>query len=188
MPNCDFYAVPDDWLQVVQFIFTNDGWILYELSSEFDSKVRAFRSAHEVKALIRPDEESYHFQLYSLEMGGRVEFRRIALDPGAVRGKTFRYATEGWGLIQFYVHQARDGKLRPSHTNHNSMRRAEVWAPVRAKQVDAAPDEWNWQGIASMSSRLNRYIRKLGVAKRGSRVILPGAQAALASGEIELVG
>lgn len=188
MPNCDFYAVPEDWLQIVQFIFTNDGWILYELSSEFDAKVRAFRSLDAVKAILRPDHESYEFQLYSPAMGGRVEFRKITLRPGAIPGKTFRYSTEGWGLIQFYVHQPRDGKLRPCHTNHNSVRRAETWAPVRDVQVAAGPDDWNWRHVSSMSNRLNRYIRKLGVAKRGSRAILPAAQLGLESGRLQFLG
>lgn len=188
MPNCDFYAVPEDWLQIVQFIFTNDGWLLYELSSEFDAKVRAFRSVDEVKAIVRPDHESYEFQLHSPQMGGRVEFRKITLRSGAVPGKTFRYSTEGWGLIQFYVHQPRDGQLRPCHTNHNSLRRAETWAPVRDVQLMGGPEGWDWRQVSSTSNRLNRYIRKLGVAKSGSRPILPGAQARLESGTLKLLG
>jgi hypothetical protein len=181
MPNCDFYAVPDDWLQIVRFIFTNDGWILYELSSMFDCEVRSFRSVDDVKALLRSDEESYHFDLYSPEMGGSVQFRRIELNPGAVPGKTFRYATEGAGLIQFYVSQPRDGKLRPCHTNHFSMRGAE-------KSDLGSVSDWNWRHITSMSNRLNRYIRSEAVAKRGSRPILAGAQSAFVSAKIELLG
>lgn len=186
MPNCDFYAVPDDWLPVVQFIFSNQDWLLYELSSRPDCEVRTFRSVDEVKTLLQGDDESFHFQLYSPAMGGQVQFRRIDFSPGAVPGKSFRDATEGFGLIQFYVSRPRNGKLRPSHTNHFSMKRAEVWAPIRS-QV-ASPNDWNWKHITSMSNRLNRHIRSLGVAKRGSRAILAGAQTALASGEIELLG
>ena len=186
MPNCDFYAVPDDWLQVVRFIFSNDGWILYEMSSLLDSEVRVFRSVDEVETLLGSDDESYYFQLYSPDMGGSVHFRRITLNPDAVPGKTFRYATEGWGLIQFYVSRIREGKLRPSHTNHFSVRAADKWAPINDDL--GSPHDWNWEHITSISNRLNRYIRSLSVAKRGSRPILAGAQAALVSGEIELLG
>jgi len=186
MPNCDFYAVPADWLQVVQFIFTNQDWVLYELSSRPDCEVKVFHSVNEVKALLQGEDESFHFQLYSPAMGGLVQFRRIDFSPGAVPGKSFRYATEGFGLIEFYVSRPRNGKLRPSHTNHFSMKGAEDWAPIRSEV--ASPNNWNWKHVTSMSNRLNRHIRSLGVAKHGSRAILQGAQAGLAAGELELLG
>ena len=177
MPNCNFYALPDDWLDVVRFIFSNDGWILYELASELDCEVRAFRSAIEVEALLQPTREHYNFMLYSPDMGGRVEFRRITLNPDAVPGKTFRYSTEGAGLILFYVAQPHEGRLRVSHTNHISKQGAEKWSLARS---DTDPD-WNWPHVTSMSNRLNRHIRSLAVAKHGSQPILAGAQAALDS-------
>ena len=163
-----------------------EGWFLYEHSSQFDCEVRAFTSVDDVKALLRSDEESYHFELYSPEMGGSVQFRRITLNPDAVPGKSFRYATEGWGLIQFYVHQARNGKLRPCHTNHFTEMGAGKWAPARTEVPPV--DEWNWRHVTSMSSRLNRHIRSLAVAKHGSRPILAGAHAALSSGQISFLG
>lgn len=182
MPNCDFYAVPDDWLEVVRFIFSNEGWILYELSSEFDCEVRAFTSVDDVRALLRSGKGSYHFQLYSPEMGGSVRFERITLNPGAAPGKSFRHATRGWGLIQFYVEEPRDRKLRASHTNHFSEAGAGKWAPL---SPEAGPvDKWNWRRVTSMSRRLNRYIHSMAVAKSGSRPILASAQEALVAKRI----
>jgi hypothetical protein len=143
-------------------------------------------SANDVKGLLEGDGETIHFQLYSEEMGGRPQFRRIDFRPGAVPGKKFRYATEGFGLIQFYVSRPFGGKLRPCHTNHVSMKAAEAWTPIRSEV--ASPDGWNWRHITSMSNRLNRYIRSLGVAKHGSRAILAGAQAGLAAGDLEFLG
>src|SRR5687768_17320992 len=125
MPNCDFYALADDCVRVLDFVFEQPGWVLHELASENDSSIRTFDSTHSVLAAFPLCERSLHFQLYSAEMRGAVLHRRITFKPGAVPGATFRYATEGWGLIQLYLGMRRnDGTLSACHTNHNSDRKS----------------------------------------------------------------
>jgi hypothetical protein len=187
MPHCSFYAIPDDWLRIVEFIFSNDEWVLYELSSLPDRKTRSFRSIDEVRKVVCPGEESYFFCLYSPAMGGSVQFRKIIFAPGAVPGATYRYATEGCGLISFHVHSPWKGHLRPCETNHFSARGAAKWEPVR-EGLSSSVDDWNWKQIRSVSNRLNRYIRSLCVAKERGRLVMAGARSAIDSGEIELVG
>jgi hypothetical protein len=187
MPHCGFYAIPDDWLRIVEFIFSNDAWVLYETYSLPDREIRTFRSIDQVRALILPEEESYDFCLHSPAIGGSVQFRRIVFSPGAVSAATHRYRAEGWGLINLHVHAPKDGHLRPCNTNHFSARGAAKWEPIRT-DVSTPVDAWDWKQVTSISNRLNRYIRSLGVAKRGSRPVLAGAQAALDSGEITFLG
>jgi hypothetical protein len=107
---------------------------------------------------------------YVLGAGPAFEPRRIALDPGACGGATFRYAAEGWGLVQLYLSAPRAGRLENSHTNHNSKARAELWEPIRGVEPGSAA--WDFPRITAFSSRLNRQIKKRGVAKIGSRVVL----------------
>lgn len=101
--------------------------------------------------------------------------RRYELNPGALGDATFRFACEGWGLIQLFLRTPRDGQLPVSHTNHNSAARARAWAPTYPELGD--PDLWDWRQVARASRRLNRHIQGLAVAKDGSRPVLPAAYA-----------
>jgi hypothetical protein len=168
---------------VLDFIFEQDGWVLHELSSRGDHDVRVFRATIDVCAAFSIGRTPTHFQLHAPEMGGRVQYRRITFDPEIVKGATFRYSTEGWGLIQVYLGMLRDdGTLTSSHTNHNSEVRAQTWS--HTYRDDPSPDEWNWAGVKRVSGKLVRFIRKLAVDKLGSRPILPAAHAARCDGRV----
>jgi hypothetical protein len=99
VPNCDFYALATDLVEVLDFIFSQSGWSLFELASRPDQPLREFPAtrelleAHPTFDLL---EASLHFQLYCPTMGGRVSKRRIDFKAGAVPGATFRYDAEGW--------------------------------------------------------------------------------------------
>lgn len=115
-----------------------------------------------------------HLQLYVLDAGPIFNATRIELNPSACDGAKFRYMTGGWGLVQLYL-QALDGnRLENSHTNHNSAKRAEAWAPITG--AEPGPASWDFQRIGAFSSRLNRQMRKRSIGKIGSRPVLPGAR------------
>ncbi len=180
MPNCDFYALAGDCEQVLDFIFAQPGWTLYELYSQWDKPVRVFSSTKSVRDSVDLCRESTHFQLYAPEMGGGVQFHRIERNMG----ETVRYSTEGWGLIQVYFGSLHDGLLTNSHTNHNSETRAYNWSATTHDLGDI--DEWNWSGVERTSGKLVRFIRKLGVAKHGSQPVLKQAYESLQGDAIRL--
>lgn len=180
MPNCDFYAVGDDHRQVLEFLLERGDCDIFELASEFDSPLMQFRclADFEQRFGIRDwndaeRSESILLQLLPHDCGGSVHIRRIALRPESCGGATFRYDAEGWGLVQLYLESPRSGRLRNSHTNHNSEARAEAWAPIYPN-LDS-PSKWDWKRVESFSRRLNRFIRGLAVDKDGSRPILSKA-------------
>lgn len=185
MPNCDFYALAADCAAVLGFVFEQPGWTLVELASVPDQKLRTFRSTAEVRAAYPVGKRETHFQLHAPEMKGRVIARRINVNPGAVPGATHRYDAEGWGLIQLYFGAVRDGRLSRSHTNHNSLRRAQVWEPTVGGARDRVAD-WDFAAVTRISSRLNRFIRRLAVAKHGSVAILPAAHLAVEERRVAL--
>jgi hypothetical protein len=190
MPNCDFYGVAPDLIEVLDFVFAQPGWQLVELASRHDQPLRTFLTTGEVldgfpafSSLSTP----LHFQLYSKTMGGRVGQRRIDFNPGAVPGASFRYDSQGWGLIQLYFGRLRDGRLSSCHTNHNSEKRARAWTPTYSDEPEMGSVEaWDWKEVTRISSRLNRFLKSRSPGKLHSRPILPNAWEAHTSREIQL--
>jgi hypothetical protein len=179
MPNCDFYATPEDHEPLLSWLFADASCHVYEHSSDFEKPLKRFESPTEALRQFErryPNGEAWrtvHLQLYVLGAGPPIAVRRIELDPRACDGATFRYTAEGWGLIQLYLSAQRRDRLENSHTNHNSAKRAEAWAPIRG--VQTGPHAWDFRRVGALSSRLNRQIRKRSVGKLGHRVVLPGA-------------
>jgi hypothetical protein len=123
--------------------------------------------------------------LYAPEMRGHVTPRRINLKPGVLGNATFRYAANGWGLIQLCFEAPREEKLEASHTNHNSQKRAEGWAPTYPKDAKYVAT-WDWAAVTRVSGRLVRHIRGLQADMLGSRPVLPAAFQAQRDGSIVL--
>ncbi len=155
------------------------GCRLFELASDFEMPLREFHTADDVMSQFSRTHSNgdtskvVHLQLYVLGAGPQFVPRRVSLNPSACNGATFRYAAHGWGLIQLYLGTIGNGGIKNSHTNHNSLKRAKAWASATP---DLHPVEsWDFTKITAFSSRLNRQIRNMRVAKIGSRAILPGA-------------
>ena len=179
MPNCDFYAVPEDHEQLLDWLLREGTCRIFELSSEFEMPLREFCT---VKDVVSEFSRTYsngdkwntvHLQLYVLGAGPPFVPRRVPLDPRSCNGATFRFVAEGWGLVQLYLGALGKGGVKDSHTNHNSIKRAEAWAPVIPEMQSV--ELWDFKKIAAFSSRLNRQISKMGIAKIASRAVLPGA-------------
>jgi hypothetical protein len=184
MPNCDFYAMDQDVVQIVHFVFSQPGWVLYELSSRPQHELRCFSDTEQLLQAFDLRTKTEHFQLYAPEMQGRVYQKRIDVDEPEP-GNAFWHESRGWGLIQLYFVAVRDGRLRASHTNHNSERRARAWQPTYAEEPDSV-DDWDWRAVHSTSGRLNRFIRGRAVSKSGTRAVLPCAHEQASSGRVVL--
>jgi len=181
MPNCDFYAAREDHEPLLQWLFADGSCDVYENYSDFERPLRQFKRASDVMAefeRVHADgqvADTVHLQLHVRDAGPRFVPRRVSLNPAACDGAKYRFAAEGWGLIQLYLSTVRHGRIENSHTNHNSQKRAEAWAPTILRS--GPPTDWDFKKITAYSGRLNRQIKSLAVAKIRSRVILPGALA-----------
>lgn len=177
MPNCDFYAIPEDHAALLSWLFAEGTCEVYELYSRLEQPLRRFSSPNEVTALFEerfPNGDrarSVHLALYALGSGPPFVQRRIRLNPSSCDGATFRYRADGWGIVQLKLESVGRGELRNSHTNHFSQKGAMKWANNAQHLVES----WNFKQIAAFSSRLNRQIKKRAAGKIGSRVVLPGA-------------
>jgi hypothetical protein len=181
MPNCDFYATKEDHEPLLAWLFSEGTCHVYELASDFNQPLKRFDSAAAVLqefSRVHPTGETWNdvlLQLYVIESGPPFAPRRVELGPVGWR---FRYAAEGWGLVQLYLRTPTPEAIESSQTNHNSRVRAETWATTYQElghQELGDPSAWDFKRIVSFSSRLNRQIRKKAIGKIGGRVILPGA-------------
>lgn len=186
MPNCDFYATLEDHVDLLDWLFAENVCDFYELASDYEKPLQQFHSTREV---IKQFERRYptgkpwktvHLQLYVRCASPPFKARRIKLNPASCDGAEFRYVADGFGLVQFYLSVPRDNDLQNSHTAHFSAKAAEAWAPITGQKP--GPEAWNFELINTISSRLNRQIRKQGVANLGSRPVLPGAWTAWQQG------
>jgi len=172
MPNCDFYAALEDHRGLLEWLVDEGTCRIYELGSEPEKDLRQFRESFDV--LQEFDKQpSVYLQLYVLGAGPAFEPRLVPLDPKHCHGKKFRYAAEGWGLVQLYLSIPREGALNSSHTNHNSEKRAKAWADTYRDMP--SPNQWDFRRVSAFSSRLNREITRRSVGKLGSRPVLPSA-------------
>ena len=175
MPNLNFYADADDKASVLNVVFDLGLFRVFESYSEPDQGLREYRAADEVPQ----GRGGRMLELFVVGSGPAPIFTRIALNPGALGDATFRYHCQGWGLIQLYFGVTTDESLRWSHTNHNTEKRASVWADTLGELGD--PAEWDWPAVTRASGRLNRAIRKLAVYRFGSRPVLPGVAQLIAA-------
>jgi hypothetical protein len=181
MPNCDFYAVGDDFAFILDFIFDQPGWVLVEDASRPDQPLRRFASTAEVASAFELGVTDAYLQLHAAAMGSAIIERAVTFRDGAVPGACGRTVAEGWGLIQVYLMAPADGWIRPSHTNCNSEARSRKWEPVYLDSLGPIVD-WNWREVEWTSAQLNRFVRSRAVGKSGSRFVLPAAVAAVAAG------
>ena len=178
MPNLDFYATGKDHEAIMNLVFSTKMFRVFESFSRPDHDLVEFNSTEQFRMYFdseSPEEKCLILlQLFTLEGGGRPLIHRIEFKTTASRNAKFRFACEGWGLVNLQLGGMRKGRLTNSHTNHNSEKRAYAWQDVGDGRL-GSPSAWNWQEITRASRKLNSAIRRLATDKIGSRPILPAA-------------
>lgn len=108
---------------------------VFEAYSAFEKDLRYFPTRESLRDLISEElatgdrhKSIYCFVHYS-EAGGFIRKERITLDPKKCDGATFRYTSEGWGLIQFQL-DVTDQTAVKCRFAVNSEKRANNWAGV----------------------------------------------------------
>jgi hypothetical protein len=179
MPNCDFLAADNDFRTVFEHVLECGDFEVYEAYSPYGNELAKFDcwasllERYPSLGTCRGTEPSCMLQLL-VPQAGSVITERIALDPRACSGHTFRYRASGWGLIQLQLGGIGPKGLVLSHTNHNSLARATAWEPTY-REVLGPVSAWDWPHIASASRKLNRFIAAAAVTKVGSWPVLPWA-------------
>lgn len=172
----DFYADKSDKLKILDFILRDTDLHIYDLGSAYGQKICEYKTVDEISSRFDLEIEQFGttFQLWSPKLKGKPIFRRVELDPKRCNGQTFRYATEGWGLIQLYFGGMKNGELKRSHLGHLNEKEALKLADINS--VYGPLDSWDWKEVQIVSRKLKYLIHnKLAYRKIGSFGILPGA-------------
>ncbi len=173
MASLDFFAARDDQIAIVEFIWAETDFRIFETASEFGEELKEFRSVKDLDAVARVgvsnrgDGTVHHLQLWSPSVMKDLEIERIKLDPSACQGHTFRFDIRGWALVQLYLGGTREQVLTKSHIGHNTETRARNWGHN---------DGVDWDALSKLSARLRYNVgRRLPVAKAPGRPVLPAA-------------
>jgi hypothetical protein len=173
MANLDFFAVRQDHRQIIDFLFSETDFRIFELYSEFGQELREFTTYGELISAfeIGRDKHGHGYavllSLWSPSVMRSPHITRVRLDPKHCDGHTFRYTTGGWGAVQFYLGGRNQRVITKSHFGHFSERGA------RSRGYRSGVD---WKAFSKLSNRVTYHIsRRLAVAKVPGRPVLPAA-------------
>lgn len=187
MSNCDFYAVKDDMISLLDFIYDGTDCRVYESYSEYGKELREFKSTADLLNMFNLGQcktwsEQVLLQLYSTSAKGKFLIEKINLDPKKCEGHTVRYNVGGWGLIQLYlggVFEA-EKKIVHSHLGHNSETRAKKWESTYPNY--GKTQDWDWKTLNATSRKITNHItKKLSGKKECGRSVLSNALVSLDS-------
>ncbi|HLO43420.1 MAG TPA: hypothetical protein VK175_03735 [Leadbetterella sp.] len=175
--NYNFFADKADKLEILEFIFKETDLHIYDLSSPHGQEICQYKTVQEISSKFdfeNGDKFALTFQLWTPRHKGKLLFRKIDLDPKHCKGHTFRYSTEGWGLIQLYFGGIKNYELNHSHIGHFNEKEALKWEETN--KVNGLVSSWDWTEIQATSRKLKYQIHnKLATRKIESFGILSGA-------------
>jgi len=173
----DFYADEPDKIKVLDFIFQETDLQVFDLAAPPGQMVREYSTTAEIISnfdLRNGNKFAVTFQLYTQRLKGDIVFRKIELDPKRCNGQTFRYSTDGWGLIQLYFGGLVSNELKISHIGHQSEKRATAW--VRSANEVEDVKKWDWREVEKVARGLKYHVHnKMARRKIGSVDVLAGA-------------
>ncbi|SEL62365.1 hypothetical protein SAMN05216262_11565 [Colwellia chukchiensis] len=189
MPNCNFYAIDNDFVEILDFVFDEMGCRVFESYSAYETELVEFLSTKEVVEYYQLDEfsncqnRSATLMLWPVKASLNVKVNRIELNPKKCRGATHRYRVDGWGLISLELKGINKAGLQYSHTNHNTEKRATAWEP-NYSDVMGSPSEWDWKAVSSASRKLNNFIKKNSNKKVGPMPVMQCAETVTLAGAV----
>ena len=132
-----------------------------EAYSSFDTELLSFVEPQSIVGVAaanasRPN-GAVHLAVHYPDTRGHLDVRKIALDPAARLGSTFRYSCEGWGLV--YVYLAVGAPVgTPSFVSANSEKLGLAWAATHPEL--APPDTLDWGAVGRHLRRLRSTLRR----------------------------
>jgi hypothetical protein len=144
---------------IADAIFKERPATVVEAYSEFGQELIELHTAKDFCTYARSKRKSdgyIHLAVQYPDMAGKITRTLIELDPSKCNGHTFRYRSQGWGLVWVYLNLSPTGKLE-SFISANSEKRAVAWAPTYPDME--APSTWHWPSVSRHLRRLRRALK-----------------------------
>lgn len=170
MANLDFYSTKNDQLELLDFIFSELNFRVFQSYSDFDKEIEEYKTSEGIdeKYNIGNDKHGngHHclLQLWSPTVMEKLEIKKIDLDMET--GYKFRYTIEGFALVQLYLGGIHDDFISLSHIGSNSETRARNWGHISGV---------NWENHKKEIAKLSNYIKRNSKMKAGSRIVMKEA-------------
>lgn len=175
--NYDFFANKSDKIKVFDLIFNYTELQVFDLGSPYGQEINQYKSTAEIANrfdLENGRDSATTLNLWAPNFDGSILFRKVELDPKRCNGYTYRYRSEGWGLIQLYLGGITDNILFHSHIGHFNEKGALKWENTDDEKGKV--NLWNWKAIEQTSRKLKYQIHnKMSVKQIGSYGIMQGA-------------
>jgi hypothetical protein len=172
-----FFADKSDKLEVLNFIFKDSDLKIYDSYSDYEQEICEYKTIDDILSKFDLDNGGNFantFRLWTPRHEGKPIFRKVELNPESCKGHTFRYSTDGWGLIQLHFGGLKNHQLNYSQIGHFNEKGALQLEGIN--KVNGLVSAWNWTEIQATSRKLKYQIQtKLATRKIGNVGVLAGA-------------
>lgn len=181
MPNCNFYAMDNDYEEILDFVFKELECKVYQKYSEVNTDIVAFENTAEVMAYYdfssfsEATKKSAHLVLWPTKASKNFRVSRVEMSSKKSKPGASRQRAEGWGVIQLELNGLAAKGLPHSHSNHNTEKLARANEPKQHLALGLVKS-WNWSVVTNTSGKLNNFIKYKSVKKSGTALVMPGAQ------------
>jgi hypothetical protein len=152
----------ESFAELAAFVFDSGEPVVFQAYSACGQPLRRFRTASELISSIESEiTQGQRFLLYAIHFPdslGHVAEQKITLNAKKCGGHTWRYAVEGWGLIQFQA-DVKHAPMVICRVAVNTQKRAEAWASTFPHL--GGPGSWNWQAVEKHARRIIRRMKKV---------------------------
>jgi hypothetical protein len=187
MTSCYFYALDEDRLAIVRFIFDNTDCKIYESNSRNTRTLPSYDSFDDFMAGRKKDIRygQLRFDLHAPSMKGKIKFERSEWEEKPRQRAGSSFTVHGWGLIQLNFGGLDDCGIDRSDVGGNSEKRALNLEGTYRRSLGPVSD-WDWKAVYSISSKICRFVRKTAVDKVQGKPVLPAVHKLVSEGKAEL--
>lgn len=170
MANLNFYALKEDMLNILDFIFKNTNCRIFEARSGFNMELKEFRSLSEMDSELKIGitESGHEFaiklQLWSPEVVKQINIEKFDLKHPV---HSFQHSLRTIGLMQLNFGGKDLHAITPSQFGCSNEK--------DRRQLSGKVEHVDWDRLLEISSQIKRHILKQAVAKVRACPILSGA-------------
>ncbi|AZA91026.1 Uncharacterised protein [Chryseobacterium nakagawai] len=185
----DFFGTVEDKKLILDFIFSETNYLVFDHYSEFGEELKQYFSTSEILEkfdLENGKQNAVTFGLWNPLDKTKNIVRKVTLDPKYCNGHTFRYTSEGWGIQRLYFGGIQNGFLNASQFMGFNEKGAIAKDSIHPDHEQEA-HQLDWKLIRSDQTKLKNYIeKKLGAEKHTRGIILKNANQLITHYELKI--